>query len=103
MALTYEIPETAMSVVELIRKDVPKPKHEDFKSVTTSVHQRPCLRHEATGCCPLGMLPYATRIAPTTDDHFTKPVLHDAVVGFFFWWDRQDDAEAAVNAVWGEV
>ena len=83
------IPQEAMPVVEEIRRLVPRP---EFLPALNDANE---LRFVGS-FCPLGLLPNATRRAPWppkgTPQYF-----------FVDWWDslRAEDAQAAVDAVWG--
>ena len=100
-----EIPAEAMPVVEILRRDVPKP------------HGLPSSRLDSgqqmhwEGCkCPMGLHPLAESYTPTTpeqslgfidmDERFR---LGEPVDSFLEWWDAQTDPQAAVDAVWGEA
>jgi hypothetical protein len=89
------IPDWAMSVVLVLRRDVPRPK------------QLPELVERLSGNakflrwadrCPMGLHPDAKCGAPVDD---FPPCSDWATRQFAMWWDVQTDAEAAVKEVWG--
>ena len=95
------IPQEAMPVVEEIRRLVPRP--EILPRIITSA-----LRWDGSGefeggfCCPMGLLPSARVSLPFLEGEvdnldFVK------IEAFAHWWDSHgaEDAQAAVDAVWG--
>lgn len=107
MPLTGPIPSEAMPMVYELRKSVPRPK------------ELPHPRWENLGKddglvwefkrCALGLHPNAKNSRPVWSLHF-NPQLYldgmnrsetdDAISAFWGWWDKQDDPQAAVDAVW---
>ena len=111
MPLNTPVPDTAMPVVEALRRDVPKPEAlpEPIKVATDDalrgdiVLRFPARRGGRYGCCPMGLHPQATTDVPGNERTFCVPgITMDAVLDFGQWWDKQTDAKAAVTAVWGE-
>ena len=89
------IPAEAMPVVEVLRRDVPRPE-------TLPEFRNTRLRWGRTsrrfGKCAMGLHPKAWHDTPMTEDTFPAP--ESAVVAFYGWWDSQTDPQAAVDAVW---
>lgn len=101
MSLTSPIPDAARPIVEAIRAEVPRPRWEDFKSL--SIYPgHPKFRIDRK--CPMGMLPCAKKDAPWSGDQFTNPLRFpdSAVAAFLGFWELQADIKAAVQAVWAE-
>lgn len=106
MALTRPIPEEAMLVVELIRERIPRPK----ELPVPWCHDGNELRWKGgdmDGCCPMGMDPSTLDDAPTSQRHFIPDspfyLLGNKPIEIYaYWWDTQTDAQAAVDATWGE-
>lgn len=102
MTITRPIPEEALPVVEIIRRDVPRPE-------TLPVAQtNSCMRwyRGALLCCPMGLHGTAKLGAPSDGFHFEGELRNctsDAIEQLGIWWDEQTDARAAVDAVWGEA
>ena len=102
--LTRKIPEVAMSVVEEIRRNVKKPQ-----TLPLSLDQRDGSslrwgRGKGMFFCPMGLHPKSDHNIPMASGDFAGGVCSDeAVKAFFMFWDQQSDAQAAVDAVWGEV
>ncbi len=112
MALTKPLPEDAMPVIKVIRRDIPRPDWKKFHgndSGGTALRIRFNHPNPKIGlriCCPMGMHEKASNNCPQTDVEFLgdawKEVMGWGTVGTFYrWWDEQKDPEAAVQAVWG--
>ena len=96
MPIAESIPTGARSIVNRIKKSVPRPSEKSFS------RGRFC-RHLLTKCCPMGMLPYALHSAPYKVEHFTdKKISIRAIQSFWKWWDAQRDHKAAIEAIWGK-
>ena len=96
MSLTREIPKAAMPIVEVLRRDVPKPDELPTYAVGN-------LRWNELSCtCPMGLHPQATSPIPIDEMQFPPYPHGDIMRQFAGWWDNQNDAQAAVNAVWPE-
>lgn len=95
------IPEAAQPIAELIREKVPRPAAHEVHIRQTGV-----IRFRSLGAahCPMGLLPCAWAVEPTTPEDFDREnrPSEDEIVAFYLWWDAQRDAEAAMDAVWGE-
>lgn len=106
MSLTRPIPIEAWPVVEVLRRDVPRPEPSAFVLGFLG-RCTPCLR-DRTGRCPMGMHPTVSKgvRTPTRHRHFESggplgdPAKESAIDAFFRFWDQQSDPEAAVAAVW---
>ncbi len=96
MSLTRPIPKTAMPIVEVLRRDVPRPK-ELPKCGDYVLH---LLRWEKS-YCPMGLHPRANSKAPyfNINDFPSYPKIR-AIQRFANWWDDQTDPRAAMDAVW---
>lgn len=100
------IPEAALPVVEILRRDVPRPETlPGTLSMKPSGWCRPPLRFiNLPGCpCPMGLHPDSITPCPGTEDAFAGgKCFYRSIYEFFHWWDDlgPDDAQAAVDAVW---
>lgn len=91
---------------DFVPKPVPEEKRKDFTIESCSGGQG--LRwkgsrkdHQYTGRCPLGMLKFATTDSPSRLKHIPVfPFSQRALTAFAKWWDSQNNAEAAIKAVW---
>jgi len=94
MSFTREIPDTALPIVEILRRDVPKPDE-------LPTYAAGALRWNEFRCaCPMGLHPQATSPVPVHEDQFPPYPNGHIVRQFAVWWDNQKDAKAAVNAIW---
>lgn len=94
------IPDDVMSVVKVIRREVPRPR----SLPTPSRGKRNELRWESRGvrCCPMGLCTRARVGLPLRADTFGYlHVSNSAVRQFGIWWDGQTNAQGAVDALWG--
>lgn len=101
------IPAEAMPVVEILRRDVPRPR--ELPTSRTLAPTNDHLRwyggrspnRWTSRCCPMGLHPAAGLPTPRCDDEFPASSL--AIFAFAEWWDSLEDADAvaAVEAVWG--
>lgn len=109
VALTRPIPEEAMPVVQLIRERVKRP--EDLPELVQPFAScRSVLRfvrgNGAVRVCPMGL--DKTAIMPLPTDAYCFSIcspFRNSDVGVRhcgLWWDEQQNAQAAVDAVWGE-
>jgi hypothetical protein len=99
------IPAEAMPVVEIIRREVPRPS-------VLPVRLKETLRWKINNdyYCPMGLCPKALRPVPMGPFSFgydesrstgsASPFLHTDA--FMCWWDRllEKDAAEAVDAIW---
>lgn len=106
-----EIPEAAMPVVLILRRDVPRP--------TAEIVQGPGgAPRFVCGKCPMGLHPTALYLTPSTPNVFTpnSPLggLNEVRWGtdgyspgyvFWNWWDylTLDEAREAVDLIWPEA
>ena len=95
--MTKPIPPSAKKIVKIIRKDIPRP--EELPKPEGIMY--PGFRWE-NGCCPMGLHPDSDSPAPTRWLSYAPKIPYFAINEFGIWWDTQGDAEAAMNAVWGE-
>ena len=107
------IPLEAMPIVEKIRKEVPRPPvlPKFWPGTVEKLRFLPDFAPSARVgglCCPMGLLPEALNSTPVRAFQIGLPYASvysaddKAVQAFYQWWDKQKDAEAAVNTVWGE-
>jgi hypothetical protein len=107
-----QIPPEAMPVVEILRRDVKRPRRLPQK------HDTICGGRWATVlrwnesfpkfyCCPMGLHPESQSSSPDDCSTFIErleemPLMHKAVQAFGKWWDSiaYPDRKAAVDAVW---
>ena len=99
-----KIPKVAMPVVRAIRKYVKRPR---FLPKAVSENLGYLRWYEIGGhmYCPMGLLPQAVVPLPAyEDDIYGLNIEREAIEAFGRWWDEliEDDAAAAVAAVWGE-
>jgi len=113
-------PETAMPIIECLRRDVPRPQ------LPTRVNRGTgALRWWIAGeyACPIGLHPAAEKLDPHQSYHVFRFLHHaipdadddpeqtegedlldpyeEAFYDFIKWWDEQADPKAAVDAIWG--
>ena len=96
MSLTSPIPKTAMPIVEVLRRDVPRPK--ELPKFGLGISH--VLRWEKS-YCPMGLHPHAMSKAPYFHiyDFPAHPKIR-AIQTFANWWEKQTDARAAVDVIW---
>ena len=101
------IPEDAIPVVEILRKDVRRPS--ELPHIGKGCNDMPVLRWKSTDrrtflgqeCCPMGLHPEATDPCPYDDDS-AFPASFDEIEAFADWWDSLElsDASEAMDAIW---
>lgn len=103
MPLTRPMPTGAKLVAAYIRQRVPRPQSFPVKYGKVQVLSFICAR-EDKDCCPLGLVPKAMCGFPTWVKDFRGgvPFSQEELIQFTKWWDDQEDAVQAVNAVWGD-
>lgn len=89
-----EIPQEAMPVVELLRRDVPDPGLP--------------IDGLWDGCrCPMGMHPKCIdERAPAPTSHRASEIIGvtaESARAFIYWWDLQNDHIAAYRLIWPEA
>ena len=102
MPLTKPIPNAAMPVAEVLRRDVKRPAELPMVSPSKTLRW-PTGNNLWSCCCPMGLHPQATTLNPTM--YACLPVeglKYGNIQAFGIWWDWQTDAAAAVEAVWPE-
>lgn len=94
------IPELAHRVIEILRRDVPRPV--DLPQVENPGFVLcPMLRWGGDRCA-MGLHPKATARIPVSPEHLPGLGLFKTeITAFWEWWDEQADPQAAVDAVWG--
>ena len=104
MPLTRPIPPEAMPVVEVLRRDVPRPaelpkplSYISDGSLRWSVERDGvCVL-----CCPEGLHRESSHCIPETRREFAGGKCSSkSVQAFEDWWDEQESAAEAVEAVW---
>lgn len=98
MNTELKIPENAMPVVEILRRDVPKPTAR-IVGVDDVFTVKP--RFEC-GKCPLGLHPTAMSKTPVGGCFEAGPLLTMWVWPFYRWWDglTLEEARLAVDLIW---
>ena len=105
------IPEGCEKIVEILRRDVPRPKDEPqkYRGIWGWVRQNSM--DEQACACPIGLHPQAPCLRPIgTDFRFSENNIGEfrhlipLVTVFGAWFDRQpfEDWREVVNAIWGE-
>lgn len=101
------IPIEAMPVVEVLRRDVPRPSvlpaitNMRFGKTDHCVGLRFGDTQYGTGKCPMGLHPKSDCHIPYNDSLFAGGECDEiAVQAFMKWWDVQKDAKTAVDLVW---
>ncbi len=98
--LTRPIPQDAMPVVTILRRDVERPK--DLPEAL-GLNGRGLRWVDDSETCPMGFHDQSTFWLPDDCTEFAGGICsNDSVGEFSDWWDMQTDPQAAVNAVWGE-
>jgi len=93
------IPIEAMPVVEVLRRDVPRPKE---LPVLIEIGTGKALRWGVC-ICPMGLHKKSSSYTPTCPLDFTgDECLNEAICAFYEWWDSLTlaDAPAAMDAIW---
>ena len=94
--ITKPIPKAAMPVVEIIRRDVPRPV-----KLPAPLTMNNTVGLSFDDGCPLGLHRDSENKWPTTGSEFAGGICStDAVEEFYCWWESQHDPQAAVDAVW---
>ncbi len=106
-----KIPNAAMPVVEVIRRDVPRPKDLPAFRGHQTLRWRKAVRKRwkktsylglNTSYCPMGLHRKAGNSAPTSRSGFLVDKLTTKeIIAFAVWWDYQTNPQEAVDAVWG--
>ncbi len=103
------IPEAAMSVVEVLRRDVKKPKVlPELVRGRSFPLTRSCLRfkldqEKEPRRCPMGLHPKSIGNCPDEPEAFPFGIPYSAMKAFGRdWWDQPElkDAKEAVDTVW---
>ena len=96
MPLTRPIPKAAMPIIEIIRRDVPRPSGPP----TWVSRGRLRWRTPRGFACLLGLHPECVWTVPFYTKDFRPLVKDRAFEGAVDWFDEQDDPEAVMDAVW---
>ncbi len=110
MPLTRPIPDAAIPVVEILRRDVKRPEG-DVKHIGICLGYKterlPGWKHSPSFsgyACPLGLHPKAGGYLPLSQEFarsYNDGKLRQQEVGdFIAWWHEQRDGEAATDAIW---
>ncbi len=106
--LTRPIPPEALPVVKLIRERVPRPKElpANLPTAQGCFALRFVTWPEETKCCPLGLDSSTTFGAPEFIEQFSEDspfykIGPLPIKEFGAWWDGEENAQAACDAVWG--
>jgi hypothetical protein len=98
------IPKSAMPVVVVLRRNVPKPA---TLPISLKSHDRQLpqtmLRWLDDNTCPMGKHPKSRHPCPGYWQGFADGMCDDAAVtAFFRWWDdiQEKDAQEAMDAIW---
>ena len=99
------IPTEAMPVVEVLRRDVPRPK--TLPIFLSEDDPRPALRwlRNELATCPMGLHRKSWSPTPLSGAVFADNCCTgEQVCAFYLWWDvlPVKHAEEAVSAIWGE-
>jgi len=92
--LTRPLPDKAISIAEMLRREVPRPNYLPIGNPLR--FDRVLISNDLGWPCPMGLHPAAKGRDEPCMIPFGK-----AGEAFSEWWDEQEDAEAATNAVWG--
>lgn len=95
------IPESAMPVVKVLRRDVPRP------TCLPTCNWDDVLRWATPRkeMCPMGLHPFSRSPVPSARWSFANGRCSgQAVYEFFHWWDylTEADAQGALDAIWPE-
>ena len=93
--LTRPIPDAALPVVEILRRDVQRPAILPFGAPLR--FYRFLISGDHGWSCPMGLHPESRG----RDEPCAIP-FGEAGEAFSEWWDEQEDAQAATDAAWGE-
>lgn len=104
------IPIEAMPVVEILRREVEKPKELPSLMSLDNCHKKHLAwTHQRNGkkweCCPLGLSPKSTNPRPHSVREFAGGVCQfSQIKAFYGWWDPipEKDVRSAVDAIWPE-
>lgn len=107
MGLMNPIPIEAMPVLEVLRRDVPRP--DELPSLIEDRNQIRIVSYLlrwGMNCdcyCPMGLHPNSTYPRPFNRSQFAGGICNTySIVAFYGWWDGERDAQAAYDAVWPE-
>lgn len=113
------IPDAAMPVVEILRRDVPRPatmpvpRWDDYKIGPASRIWKRTRDGHPWRCDPMGLHPNSRDASPDTCDKWIDrvcecetPGQHCSVVEFATWWDSicgELEIREAINLIWPEA
>lgn len=106
--MKLQIPEKAMPVVYVLRRDVRKPPKSKMVEDCIDGKGKGWLRklHSSNGgvCihCPMGLHPYSWNPTPYNWRQFGRQASFDSVRAFAEWWDGLpiEQARKAVDLIW---
>ena len=97
-----DFPKEAQLVLDVIRKDVLKPEELPTSQIEDGNFLR-FTKPDGDRACPMGLHPKARSTNPMGAWSFPmlKPFEQNYIINAFAqWWDKQTDAQAAVDFVW---
>lgn len=100
--LKRPIPTEAMPVVEVLRRDVPRPDALPTPRLIVAGSAATLLRWGGDNCpeqCPMGLHPLA-RVATPSNQHHFPPCNDSEITAFYHWFDCETDPEAVMDAIW---
>ena len=95
------IPIEAMPVVEVLRRDVPRPDESPIEYMYADGALRWMI--DGHGCCPMGLHPKSRKHTPGSYFNFADgSCTQVAVKSFWRWWDSLgiEDALEGMDAIW---
>lgn len=97
--MNAEIKDSALPVAAYIRSKVPRPGELPTPSPKNILSWPAKVGRKD----PLGLIPKALTGWPTGVKDFRGgvPFVQHEMIAFYKWWDKQEDALSAVDAVWG--
>ena len=98
MPLTESIPARALALVDILRRDVPRPTELPTPRWETSCLRWPALEPGGTARNVLGL--HHLSESPNPARTWIPGIDWKDVSALSYWWDEQTDALAAVNAIW---
>lgn len=97
------IPAAAYPVVEILRRDVPRPATLPRSFLPNGTSLRWCTESRLVGdCCPMGMHPSAVVKIPCCAEEF--PLCDEnAIEAYWEWFDNETDPQWVVDQTWGTL
>jgi hypothetical protein len=96
------IPNEALPIVEILRRDVVRPRHLPT-IINFALRWLDYSRSPVQSRCPLGLHKDSQKMCPWKIEQFAGGICKDrkAFASFMAWWDRQRDAVYASDQIWG--